>query len=118
MLHQTPQKIPEWHDVDEKNFREDRVDELLAKTEDAYTVPPFYSFAPEISVDGLDHDELRRRERAILSSAIEHAWRIRLRVTGHGWSDAIPSLVAHHNTAVALVAEPLPERVPVADPVG
>ena len=95
----------------------DTLDELLANTEDAYTFPPFHSFAPEISVDGLDHDELRRRERAILASAIEHAWRIRLRVTGHGWSDAIPSLVAHHNTAVSVVVEPVPERVAVAGPV-
>ena len=25
MLHQTPQRIPEWHDVDERTFREDVV---------------------------------------------------------------------------------------------
>jgi putative flippase GtrA len=97
----------------------DTLDELLANTEDAYTFPPFHSFAPEISVDGLDHDELRRRERAILSSAIAHAWRIRLRVTGHGWSDAIPSLVAQHNIALSEPApDPKPERAPVAEVVG
>jgi dolichol-phosphate mannosyltransferase len=95
----------------------DTLDELLANTEDAYTFPPFHSFAPEISVDGLDHPTLLLRERAILSSAVEHVWRIRLRVTGHGWSDAIPSLVAQHNIAISAPPERLPERATVANPV-
>lgn len=116
----------------EETSLEATVDELLANTEDAYTFPPFHSFAPEIVVGGLDHDALRICEREILSSAVSKAWRVRLRVSGHGWSDAIPSLVARHTIVPPPDAPDAPdaphatvggpgsrqERATVADPVG
>ncbi len=79
------------------------IDRLLANTDDAYTFPPFSSFAPLISLNGMDHDDLRGRERELLTEAVSTAWRVRVRVTGHNWSDLIPSLLA--------------ERRPLLEPV-
>ncbi len=72
------------------------LDRLLANTDDAYTFPPFASFAPLVRIDGLDHDALRARERELLSEAVGPAWRVRIRVRGHNWSDLIPTMVAEH----------------------
>ena len=69
------------------------LDRLLANTDDAYTFPPFASLAPLLEFDGLDHDALRVRERELLSGAVQAAWRVRIRVRGHNWSDLIPTLV-------------------------
>ncbi|HET8786884.1 MAG TPA: GtrA family protein [Candidatus Limnocylindrales bacterium] len=73
------------------------LDRLLENTDDAYTFPPFASFAPEVVVDGMDHDTLRARERQILAAWLEPAWRLRLRVSGHSWSEVIPTLVDRHH---------------------
>ena len=70
------------------------LDRLLANTDDAYTFPPFASLAPLIRIGGEDYDALRARERSLLSAAVEPAWRVRIRVRGHNWSDLIPTLVA------------------------
>jgi hypothetical protein len=43
---------------------------MLANTEDAYQFPPFKQLAPAIVIGGDDHAELRRREQAILASAL------------------------------------------------
>ena len=83
------------------------LDVLIENTDDAYTFPPFASFAPEIVVDGLDYPTLRKRERAILESAIAKAWRVRLRVSGHGWSDLIPNIVAEHTLLAVADDEPV-----------
>ncbi|HEY6571141.1 MAG TPA: hypothetical protein VIZ22_12670, partial [Candidatus Limnocylindrales bacterium] len=69
------------------------LDRLLANTDDAYTFPPFAALAPLLEFEGLDHDALRVRERALLSAAVDAAWRVRVRVRGHNWSDLIPTLV-------------------------
>ncbi len=69
------------------------LDRLLANTDDAYTFPPFASLAPLLEIGGLDYDALRARERTLLSGAVEAAWRVRIRVRGHNWSDLIPTLV-------------------------
>lgn len=76
------------------------LDRLLANTDDAYTFPPFASFAPLIVLDGLDHDALRLRERALLSDTIAPVWRARIRVRGHNWSDLIPTMVAERRPAL------------------
>ncbi len=70
------------------------IDRLLANTDDAYTFPPFATFAPLVVIDGLDHEALRARERTLLTEAVEPSWRVRIRVRGHNWSDLIPTLVA------------------------
>ena len=70
------------------------VERLLSNTDDAYTFPPFSTFAPLIAIGGRDGDALRARERALLTSSIEATWRVRVRVRGHNWSDLIPTLVA------------------------
>jgi dolichol-phosphate mannosyltransferase len=91
------------------------LDRLLENTDDAYTFPPFASFAPEVVVDGMDYATLRARERSLLESALTTAWRLRLRVKGHSWSDAVPTLVDHHHGVTSsdepAVVEPIP--VPV-----
>jgi hypothetical protein len=69
------------------------VDRLLANTDDAYTFPPFATFAPLIEIGGRDHDALRVRERELLTASIRDVWRARIRVRGHNWSDLIPQLV-------------------------
>lgn len=78
------------------------LDRLLANTDDAYTFPPFASMAPLLQIDGEDYDALRAHERDLLSAAVDRAWRVRIRVRGHNWSDLIPTLVA--------------DKVPVLEP--
>ena len=80
------------------------IDRLLENTDDAYTFPPFASFAPMLVMDGLDYPALRDRERAILEAAVSRAWRVRIRVEGHGWSEIIPDLV-ERRVATALAPE-------------
>jgi dolichol-phosphate mannosyltransferase len=70
------------------------VDRLLDNTDDAYTFPPFASFAPLVTIGGLDHAALQARERVLLTEAVEPVWRVRIRVRGHNWSDLIPTMVA------------------------
>ena len=69
------------------------LEQLLANTEDAYTFPPFGSFSPFLRFGGMDLAALRERERALLRVAMDGAWRLRIRVPGHGWSEVIPSLL-------------------------
>ncbi|MCJ7711243.1 MAG: hypothetical protein MUQ32_10500, partial [Chloroflexi bacterium] len=73
---------------------EETVDRLLDNTDDAYTFPPFATFAPLIAIGGRDHDALRTRERELLTASVADVWRARIRVRGHNWSDLIPALVA------------------------
>ena len=72
------------------------IDRLLENTDDAYTFPPFASLAPLIAFGDLDHAALRVRERELLETSIADAWRVRVRVAGHNWSELIPSLVERH----------------------
>lgn len=81
------------------------VERLLANTDDAYTFPPFGTFAKLITIDGLDYDALRDRERSLLEQAVESAWRVQIRVSGYNWSDLIPTLLAERQPLL----EPLPE---------
>ncbi len=95
------------------------LDRLLANTDDAYTFPPFASLAPLIRIGGEDYDALRAHERSLLSSAVDPAWRVRIRVRGHNWSDLIPTLVADKVATLELndgledepaIGDPVPER--------
>jgi dolichol-phosphate mannosyltransferase len=72
------------------------IDRLIENTDDAYTFPPFAAFAPMITFGELDYAALRSRERRLLKTAVAKAWRVRVRVAGHNWSELIPSLVERH----------------------
>jgi dolichol-phosphate mannosyltransferase len=72
------------------------IERLIDNTDDAYTFPPFAAFAPMIAFGELDYPALRARERELLETAVGDAWRVRVRVVGHNWSELIPSLVERH----------------------
>ncbi len=67
----------------------DAVDELLENTEDAYGFPPYSSLAPHLKIAGNGRDELRTRERAILSSALSGVDVKRIRVPDYSWPELI-----------------------------
>jgi hypothetical protein len=70
--------------------RADAMRTLLANTEDAYQFPPFKQLAPAVVIGGDDHDELRRKERAVLASALG-ALRCRwVSTPDFSWADEIP----------------------------
>jgi dolichol-phosphate mannosyltransferase len=70
--------------------RADAMRTLLANTEDAYQFPPFKQLAPSIVIGDDDHDELRRKERAVLASALG-ALRCRwISTPDFSWADEIP----------------------------
>ncbi|MGW4215006.1 GtrA family protein [Lentzea sp. NPDC004789] len=66
---------------------------LLANTEDAYQFPPFRQLAPSIVIGEDDHLTLRRKERAILESAIGRLRARWLSTPDFTWADLIPELV-------------------------
>jgi putative flippase GtrA len=78
----------------EQPTREHTIDELLQNTEDAYTFPPFATFAPLLVIGGLSNHELLARERDLLRQSIEPANRVRIRVRGHNWSELLPGILA------------------------
>jgi dolichol-phosphate mannosyltransferase len=80
------------------------VDELLRNTEDAYTFPPFATLSPLLLIDGLGIDELRQRERSLLTDAIGSARRARIRVVGHNWSELLPGVLAGRLPGAAALA--------------
>ncbi|POX55251.1 hypothetical protein C3489_11925 [Streptomyces sp. Ru71] len=72
---------------------EEAVRRMLGNTEDAYGFPPFRYLAPALSVDGLDHTELRAREREILSGFLSGVRVRTLASDCFGWADEIPGLL-------------------------
>ncbi|MGW2720755.1 glycosyltransferase [Streptomyces sp. NPDC001492] len=80
---------------------DEAVRRLLGNTEDAYGFPPFRYFAPALTVDGLDHAELRVREREILSGFLSGV-RVRALASDHfGWAEEIPRLLAREGVHTA-----------------
>ncbi|MBB4981659.1 glycosyltransferase [Streptomyces nymphaeiformis] len=73
---------------------EDTVSRLLVNTEDAYGFPPFRYFAPAITVAGLDHAQLRSREREVLTGFLSGVRSRVLASDRFGWADEIPRLLA------------------------
>ena len=63
-------------------------------TEDAYQFPPFRQLAPSMVIGGADHDELRRKERAILTSALENLRCRWISTPDFSWADEIPQMIA------------------------
>jgi len=89
--------------------------ELLANTEDAYGFPPYAQLAPQLVIDGQGYDDLRLKERAILSSALRTAEVTRLRVDDFSWPEMIRSR-SDATERASLGSQPIlsPARIPVA----
>jgi hypothetical protein len=80
--------------------RADAMRTLLANTEDAYRFPPFEQLAPSMVIGGADHAELRRKERAILASALEHIRCRWISTPDFSWADEIPRMLAEDGALV------------------
>jgi putative flippase GtrA len=73
--------------------RAETLERMIVNTDDAYGFPPFRYFAPAITIAGQGYQELRQREREILTGFLSH---VRTRVIGSdtfGWADEIPRLL-------------------------
>jgi hypothetical protein len=80
----------------------DAVEQMLANTEDAYGFPPYRYLAPAITVDGLDHAQLKAREREILEGFLSNVRVRALASDNFGWADEIPRLLRQeHGTGQA-----------------
>ena len=71
---------------------DEALEELLGNTDDAYGFPPYGSLACHFRLDGLCHEELLRRERAILRSALGDRPVTRIVAAGYGWADVIEEI--------------------------
>jgi hypothetical protein len=69
------------------------IERLIENTDDAYTFPPFATFAPLIEINGRDYASLRAHELELLTASVRGARRSRVRVVGHSWSEIIPTLL-------------------------
>jgi len=65
------------------------VEALIRNTEDAYGFPPYPILARHICIDGMGLAGLRRRERAILESALGDRDLTRIVAADYGWADII-----------------------------
>ena len=83
------------------------VDALLGNTEDAYGFPPYPSMARHITIGGLSHVELMRRERAILESALGGRSLTRIVAADYGWAEIIVRRIGL-NWADSQVVEQIP----------
>ncbi|WP_051745105.1 glycosyltransferase [Streptomyces yerevanensis] len=84
----------------------DALERMLVNTEDAYGFPPYRYLAPALRIGGLDHTELRAREREILAGFLSGVRTRVLASDSFGWADEIPRLLAgeqaqHVSQAVA-----------------
>lgn len=66
---------------------------LVENTDDAYGFPPFRQMAPSMIIGGDDYLELRRKERAILASALTGMRTRRVVTPDFSWADRIPELL-------------------------
>jgi len=80
---------------------DEAVQRLLGNTEDAYSFPPFRYFAPALMVDGLDHAQLRGREREILAGFLSGVRVRALASDCFGWADEISRLMAQDRVGAA-----------------
>jgi hypothetical protein len=86
------------------------IEALLRNTEDAYGFPPYPILAAHISVGGLGHAELKRRERAILESALGQRPLTRIVAADYGWADVIVRRIGLDGDRPADAAVPSAER--------
>ena len=80
------------HDTGELS-RADAMKNLLANTEDAYQFPPFKQLAPSIMIGEDDHLTLRRKEHAILASALCNLRYRSISTPDFSWADRVPELL-------------------------
>jgi 4-amino-4-deoxy-L-arabinose transferase-like glycosyltransferase/putative flippase GtrA len=69
------------------------IDQLIDNTDDAYGFPPFSTLAPHFVIGGADYQQLRVRERELLTQALSKVPVLRLRVRGHEWGELLPRLI-------------------------
>ncbi len=79
--------------VQERVGLEAAIDQLIDNTDDAYGFPPFATLAPHFMIDGADYQQLRTRERELLTQALQNVTVWRLRVRGHEWGELLPRLI-------------------------
>ncbi len=77
---------------------------LMANTEDAYQFPPFRELAPSVTVHGDDHAELRRKERKILTTALDGLRCRWIATPDFSWADEIPLHLAQDQLGSAVPA--------------
>ena len=77
------------------------IERLLENTDDAYTFPPFASLAPLIAFGDLDYAGPAGARAGAPRDGRGGAWRVRVRVAGHNWSELIPSLVERRRAQLA-----------------
>jgi 4-amino-4-deoxy-L-arabinose transferase-like glycosyltransferase/putative flippase GtrA len=94
------------------------IDQLIENTDDAYGFPPFATLAPHFMIDGLDYQQLRARERELLTQALQNVTVWRLRVRGHEWGELLPRLIegGEEPNSIGIPIEP-EEREPVGIPI-
>jgi putative flippase GtrA len=83
---------------------DEAVQTLVENTDDAYGFPPFREMAPSIVIGEDDYDQLRRKERAILTSAIANIRIRRLASDTFSWADDIAALLNVGQSATGTVA--------------
>ena len=97
------------------------IERLIENTDDAYTFPPFATFAPLIEINGRSYDALRAHELELLTASVRKARRSRVRVVGHSWSELIPTLLDRRSSElppiVLEVASRPDDHRPVAVPI-
>ncbi|NMI00076.1 glycosyltransferase [Pseudonocardia sp. K10HN5] len=81
--------------------RADAMRNLLANTEDAYQFPPFRQLAPSVVIGADDHLALRRKEHAILASALDGLRCRWISTPDFTWADEIPRALGAPAVAAA-----------------
>ena len=79
---------------------------MIENTDDAYGFPPFRYLAPAITIGGLGYQELREREREILSSFLSHVHTRVVASDNYGWADEIPRLIGRSGGHVPVQVTP------------
>jgi hypothetical protein len=80
---------------------DDALETMIENTDDAYGFPPFRQMAPSIVIGEDDYAELRRKERAIMASALQN-FRVRnIASDDFTWADRIAEMLATSQKAVS-----------------
>jgi len=79
---------------------------LVINTDDAYGFPPFREMAPSIVIGQDDYDELRRKEKAIMTAAMANVRKRGIASDNFTWADRIAGLLAIEHPAETLRSIP------------
>ena len=94
------------------------VDQLIENTDDAYGFPPFSTLAPHFVINGMNYEQLRDRERELLTKALNNVTIWRLRVRGHEWGELLPRLIQGDASQPVGIPIETQDREPVGIPIG